>query len=219
MQMDADEDAVELRNLMTTQAHARARAHEATDSMTTPSDEAMAAPSAGERFDLGRGSIAWAPCHIGHSARIGEDVSIGCLAHIGRDVVLGDRCRVQGGAYIADRSIIGSDVFVGPNATLLNDRFPPSGNPFLWQPVMVEDGAVIGGAATLVAGVTVHAAAVIAAGAVVTRDVPASEVWAGMPAKRLMSRMEYDAKADRRQSTEERTEALREIRGGGRADG
>lgn len=151
-------------------------------------------PLTGKRLDLANQSVAWLPCHIGEGAIIGSNCVVGCLAHIGRNVALGDGTRVQGGAYIADCSQIGEGVFIGPNSTILNDRHPPSGSSELWHPVEVGQDAVIGGGATLVAGISIGARAVVAAGAVVTKDVPADEVWAGVPAQFLMSRLDYEGR-------------------------
>ena len=158
-------------------------------SMSSPSTET---PVQGRRIELGEGSVAWWPCHIGKGSTFGRDCSIGALAHIGRDVNIGNRCRIQGGAYISDGSNIGDEVFIGPNSTILNDRHPPSGDSALWKPVSVSDGAVIGGGATVVAGVNIGRGAVIAAGATATRDVPADEVWGGVPATYMMRRDEYE---------------------------
>ena len=146
------------------------------------------------RIDLDNNSVAWSPCTIGVNLTVGSNCSIGSLAHIGRDVVMGNQCRIQGGAYIADGCILGEHVFVGPNATLLNDRYPPSGNKALWQPINVHDGAVIGGGATVVAGCDIGKNSVLAAGAVLTKHLPEEEVWAGNPAKFMMTRSEYESK-------------------------
>ena len=146
------------------------------------------------RIDLANHSVAWSPCTIGINLTIGSNSSIGSLAHIGRNVTIGDECRIQGGAYIADRCILGNQVFVGPNATLLNDRYPPSGNKALWQPINVHDGAVIGGGATVVAGCDIGKNAVLAAGAVLTKHLPEGEVWAGNPARFMMKRSQYESK-------------------------
>ena len=146
------------------------------------------------RIDLANNSVAWSPCTIGVDLTIGSNSSIGSLAHIGRNVVIGDECRIQGGAYIADGCILGNQVFVGPNATLLNDRYPPSGDKALWQPINVYDGAVIGGGATVVAGCNVGKNSVLAAGAVLTKHLPEEEVWAGNPAKFMMKRSQYESK-------------------------
>ena len=146
----------------------------------------------GERIELADGSIAWGPCHIGIGSQIGADVSIGCLAHVGRDGVVGEGTRIQGGAYIADGTKVGEGVFIGPNATVLNDRYPPSRDSAKWQFVTIEEGAVIGGGATILPGLNVGSHAVIAAGAVLTKDIPAGEVWSGNPARFHMQRSEYE---------------------------
>jgi UDP-2-acetamido-3-amino-2,3-dideoxy-glucuronate N-acetyltransferase len=146
----------------------------------------------GERIDLDHGSVAWGPCYIGEGAKIGADVSIGCLAHVGRDTLIADGCRIQGGAYVADLSVLKESVFIGPNATLLNDKYPPSKDSNLWEPITIEESAVIGGGATILPGLTIGSHSVLAAGSVLTKDLPAGEVWAGNPAKYLMLRSEYE---------------------------
>jgi len=150
--------------------------------------------ASGQRLELERGSVAWMPCHIGKDARIGENCSIGALAHIGREVVVGDGCRIQGGAYLADGCVLDDKVFIGPNSTLLNDKYPPSGNPLQWQPVHIHSGAVVGGGATIIAGCSVGRNAVLGAGSTLTRDISDNEVWAGNPAVFLMTRNTYDEK-------------------------
>tara|TARA_B110000305_G_scaffold47238_1_gene50436 strand:- start:2875 stop:3390 length:516 start_codon:yes stop_codon:yes gene_type:complete len=148
----------------------------------------------GQRLDLERGSVAWEPCHIGENAQIGANCSIGALVHIGRKVVLGNACRIQGGAYLADGCVLGDRVFLGPNSTLLNDKYPPSGNAQQWQPVQISNDAVIGGGATVIAGCSVGQNAVLGAGSTLTRNVPDNEVWVGNPAVFLMMRNTYDEK-------------------------
>ena len=147
----------------------------------------------GIRHDLGNGSVAWGPCHVGKEAVIGANCSVGALAHVGSEAILGDGVRVQGGAYVASICELGDNVFIGPNATLLNDRHPPSRDRGKWLPVIVESGAVIGGGATILPGVTIGQHAVVAAGAVATKDIPSGEVWGGVPAKFLMTRNEYES--------------------------
>ena len=153
-------------------------------------------PLSGERVDLGNHSVAWWPCHIGNDTTIGQHVSIGALAHIGQRVVIGDACKIQGAAYIADECVLESGVFIGPSAVLLNDKFPPSNDRGKWKPVTVEEGAVIGGHATVVPGCTVGRNSVLAAGAVLTKDLPPNEVWAGNPATFLMSREAYEQRRE-----------------------
>jgi UDP-2-acetamido-3-amino-2,3-dideoxy-glucuronate N-acetyltransferase len=148
--------------------------------------------TSGEKIELAQGSIAWGPCHIGNGALIGADVSIGCLAHVGRNVTLGDGTRIQGGAYVADGTQVGEGVFIGPNATILNDRYPPSRDSTKWEYVSIEERSVIGGGATILPGLRVGSHAVIAAGSVLTKNIPSGEVWAGNPAKFHMLRSEYE---------------------------
>lgn len=152
---------------------------------------------------LENGSVAWSPCHIGEGLKIGKDASIGALAHIGRDVEIGRACRIQGGAYLADGTVLGENVFIGPNATVLNDRYPPSRDSKKWVPVIVEAGAVIGGGATVLAGVCIGKNAVLGAGSTLTKDLPDEEVWVGNPAKRLMTREAYEQKGGRIHTKEE----------------
>lgn len=147
----------------------------------------------GQMVVLPSGATAWLPCIVA-SQNVGSGTNIGALSHIGRDVTIGEQCRIQGSVYVADKCVIGNNVFIGPNATLTNDRHPPSGGK--WKPVMVEDGVVIGANATIVAGVRLNTGCVIAAGAVVTTDIPASQVWGGVPAKLLMTREEYNSRRD-----------------------
>lgn len=151
-------------------------------------------PLQGQRIVLDGGSIAWWPCYIGSEAMIGQDCSIGALSHVGREVTIASNCRLQGGCYIADYSQIGEGVFIGPNASILNDRYPPSGGKEFWKPVVIEDGAVIGGGATVVAGVRVGSNSVLAAGATAISDIPSDEVWGGVPARYIMSRQEYNSR-------------------------
>ena len=148
----------------------------------------------GQRLELERGSVAWGPCHIGKDTIIGDNCTIGALVHLGRKVILGHECKIQGGAYVADACVLGDRVFLGPNSTLLNDKYPPSGNSRQWQPVHIQNGAVIGGGATVIAGCSVGQNAVLGAGSTLTRNLPDNEVWAGNPAVFLMMRNTYDEK-------------------------
>ena len=76
-------------------------------------------------FDLGNGSRAWRPCHLGKELKIGEQVNIGALSHIGNQVEIGKNSRVQGSVYIADQTIIGNSCFLGPGAVITNDNIRP----------------------------------------------------------------------------------------------
>ena len=116
------------------------------------------------------------------------------MCHIGRNVTIGDNSNIQGSNYIADRTTIGASVFIGPNSTILNDKYPPSGNANKWIPVEVQNHAVVGGGCTLLPGANLGEGSVLGGGSVLTKPIPAGEVWAGNPARFLMTREEYDNK-------------------------
>ena len=116
------------------------------------------------------------------------------MCHIGRNVTIGDNSNIQGSNYIADRTTIGASVFIGPNSTILNDKYPPSGNAEKWIPVEVHNNAVVGGGCTLLPGANLGENSVLGGGSVLTKPIPAGEVWAGNPARFLMTREEYDNK-------------------------
>ena len=123
--------------------------------------------------------------------RSGNNVKIGSLAHIDYDVKIGDNTLIEGLVYIPPLSRIGKNVFVGPSAALTNDPYPPSGK---LVGVTIDDNAIIGSKAVIKAGVTIGKNSVVAMGAVVTKDVPADMVVAGIPAKQKYSREEYNKK-------------------------
>ena len=147
----------------------------------------------GKKVELTNGATAWEPCHI-ESESIGIGTNIERSDVYKRQVEIGVDCRIQGTVYIADGCKISDNVFIGPGAVLTNDRYPPSQGR--WNPVVVEDDVVIGANATIVAGVRLHTGCVIAAGSVVTTDIPSQQVWAGNPAKFLMTREDYEKRRD-----------------------
>jgi acetyltransferase-like isoleucine patch superfamily enzyme len=124
----------------------------------------------------------WHFVNILPGAKVGEGSSIGSYAEIGRNVALGKRCRVEAHVFIPEGVTVGDDVFIGPHACFTNDPNPPSPKE-KWRPTVVEDGAAIGANATILPGVRIGKRALVAAGAVVTRDVPEGMMAAGVPAK------------------------------------
>ena len=146
----------------------------------------------GNSVPLNATSNAYQPCYIGKGLKTGDEIVIGALCHIGRSVEIGDRTRIQGSTYISDRTMIESNVFIGPNATILNDKYPPSGNKDKWAPVKIRKNAVVGGGSTILPGVTIGENAVLGAGSVLTKSIPDGEVWKGNPATFHMLRQEYE---------------------------
>lgn len=136
-----------------------------------------------ESAKVGSGTRIWAFAHVLPGAEIGVDCNICDGVFIENDVVLGDRVTIKSGVQLWDGVRLGNDVFVGPNATFTNDPFPRSKQvPAEFSRTEVHDGASIGANATVLPGVTIGQHAMVGAGAVVTRDVPANATVIGNPA-------------------------------------
>ena len=136
-----------------------------------------------ESSDIGPGTRVWAFAHILEGARVGADCNICDHTLIEGGAVVGDRVTVKCGVQLWNGVTLEDDVFVGPNATFTNDRFPRSRQqPAEVARTVVRRGASIGANATLLPGVTIGAGAMVGAGAVVTRDVPSRAIVMGNPA-------------------------------------
>ena len=148
-------------------------------------DEPFIHPDARCESDLvGGGTRIWAFAHVLPGARIGRDCNICDGVFVEGQAVIGDRVTIKNGVQVWDGIELGDDVFVGPNATFTNDPFPRSRVYDHEVPVtVVEDGASIGGTATILPGRRIGRKAMIGAGAVVTRDVPDFAVVVGNPAR------------------------------------
>lgn len=131
---------------------------------------------------IGAGTKIWQFCVVLPGAKIGCDCNINAHCFVENDVVVGDRVTVKCGVQLWDGITIENDVFIGPNATFTNDRHPRSKASFTLERTTVKCGASIGANATLLPGITVGEGAFVAAGAVVTRDVPARKMVMGVPA-------------------------------------
>lgn len=133
---------------------------------------------------IGEGTRIWAFAHILEGARVGRECNICDGVFIEGGTVLGDRVTVKCGVQVWEGVILEDDVFVGPNATFTNDAFPRSkAYPPAFLKTRVRRGASIGANATILPGVTIGMNALVAAGAVVTHDVPPHAVVAGNPAR------------------------------------
>ena len=131
-------------------------------------------------------SKVWQFCVIFENAKIGENCNICANVLIENDVTIGNNVTIKSGVQLWDGIKIEDNVFIGPNATFTNDIFPRSKNPeWKLQKTLIKKGASIGANATILCGITIGENALIGAGSVVTKDVPANEVWVGNPAKFL----------------------------------
>lgn len=132
---------------------------------------------------IGAGTRVWQFVVVLPGAKLGQDCNICAHCLIENDVVIGDRVTVKSGVQLWDGLRVGDDVFIGPNVTFTNDKYPKSGNVnFKLVATRIEAGASIGGGATLLPGVIIGAGATVGAGAVVTKDVPPGATVVGNPA-------------------------------------
>ena len=146
------------------------------------------------RASIGGGTAIWGLSAIREGAVLGTDCIVGRGAYIEDGVVLGDRVKVQTNALLFKPARIGDDVFIGPAVVLTNDRYPRSSTPdgqlkrdddWTAEGVVIEEGASIGARSVVLPGVHIGRFAMVAAGATVTRDVPAYAIVVGGPARRV----------------------------------
>lgn len=144
--------------------------------------------------ELGLGTQVWHLAQVREGASLGRDCVIGRGAYVGSGVRIGDKCKLQNYALVYEPAVLEDGVFVGPAVVFTNDHYPraitPEGRVKRgddWEPVgvTVRRGASIGARAVCIAPVTVGAWALVAAGSVVTKDVPDFALVAGVPARRV----------------------------------
>ncbi len=135
---------------------------------------------------IGEDASIWHWVQVREGARIGARCVLGKDVYVDRDVVVGDDCKIENFATLYYGLAVGNRVFIGPHACFTNDTYPRAVSQD-WKvvPTKVEDGASIGANATILCGVTIGKHAMVAAGAVVTKDIRAHALVAGIPAKQI----------------------------------
>lgn len=136
------------------------------------------------KSQIGEGTKVWINVQIRENASIGDNCILSKDVYVDHGVSIGHRCKIQNSVSVYHGVSIGDDVFVGPNVAFTNDRVPRAFNPD-WKitPTRIATGASIGANSTIVCGVTIGEYAMVAAGSVVTRDVPPYTLVMGNPAR------------------------------------
>jgi acetyltransferase-like isoleucine patch superfamily enzyme len=142
-----------------------------------------------ESAQMGEGTRVWAFAHVMKGARVGARCNLGEGVFVESGVVIGDDVTIKNGVALYDGVTVEDEAFLGPHAVFTNDLRPRSGRfkrpPAKFAPTRIGRGATVGANATVICGHAIGAYAMIAAGAVVTRDVPPHALFAGVPARRI----------------------------------
>jgi UDP-2-acetamido-3-amino-2,3-dideoxy-glucuronate N-acetyltransferase len=137
-----------------------------------------------ESNQIGKNTRVWAFAHILPGAVIGENCNINDHTFVENDVVIGNNVTIKSGVYIWDGVRLADNVFIGPNVTFTNDLTPRSKQyPDKFEQTIIEEWASVGANSTIIAGNRIGRYAMIGAGSVVTKDIPAYTMWYGNPAK------------------------------------
>jgi len=147
----------------------------------------------GANVQFGKDVVVWNYVVIGDNTKIGDGTCIGSFCDIGKNVTIGRNCNIQAHVTISNECVLGDNVFIAPNSSLLNDKYPKS--DFLTAPV-VKDNVTIGGGVTVLPNVILEENSFIGGGSVVTRNVPSGKVFTGVPAKEILTKEEYEAKRE-----------------------
>jgi len=131
-----------------------------------------------------------------YGCEIGDETKIGAFVEVQKNAKIGKRCKISSHTFICEGVTIEDNVFIGHSVTFINDAYPRSANPdgtlktdedWKVEPTLVKKGASIGSGSTILSKVTIGENAIVGAGSVVTKDVPANTIVAGTPARILRS--------------------------------
>ena len=144
-----------------------------------------------DNVHLGRNTKIHAFVNL-YGCSIGENTQIGAFVEIQKNSEIGQNCKISTHSFICEGVKISDNVFIGHNVTFINDKYPRATNregnlqdENDWQvvPTIIDRGASVGSGTTILCGVKIGANAIVGAGSLVTKDIPAAEIWAGHPAK------------------------------------
>ena len=136
----------------------------------------------GRDVTMGPDCVVWQGATICNDVTLGEGVVIGSNAWIGKGCKIGSFTRIQHGAFIPNYTLIGRSVFIGPNSTLTDDKYPKVGRQYKPEPPILEDDCSIGAGVVILPGVRIGRGAMIGAGSVVTKDILPFLTTKGVPA-------------------------------------
>jgi len=133
---------------------------------------------------IGKNTNVWHQAQIRENAEVGDNCNLGKCVYIDKNVKIGNNCKIQNYVSVYDGVIVEDGVFLGPSMTFINDMYPRAFTEgFNLTKTLIKKGVSIGANATIMCGVTIGEYAMIAAGSVVTRDVPPYALMLGSPAR------------------------------------
>lgn len=132
--------------------------------------------------EVGEGTVVHDQVNL-YKCKIGENCKIDAFVYIEEDVVIGDNCKIRPFVFIPTGVTIEDDVFVGPNVSFTNDKYPRVKSEWKLLRTRIKRGASIGANSVILPGVTIGEDALVGAGSVVTKDVPGKAVVAGNPVR------------------------------------
>ncbi|MCB2092611.1 MAG: N-acetyltransferase [Alphaproteobacteria bacterium] len=151
-----------------------------------------------EGAQIGDGSRIWHWVHICAGAKIGKKCSLGQNVFVGNNVIIGNNVKIQNNVSVYDNVTLEDDVFCGPSMVFTNVYNPRSAvtRKDEYKDTLVKQGATIGANATIVCGIVIGRFAFVAAGAVITKDVPDYALMAGVPARQIGWMSEFGERLD-----------------------
>lgn len=135
-----------------------------------------------EGAKVGDGTKIWHFAHVRKGAKIGKNCTIGKDVYVDCDVIIGDNCKLENGVHIFRGAKLEDGVFIGPNVTFVNTRYPRSTGKWKdnWEEfvekTLIKKNASIGGGCTILCGITIGENSIIGIGTVITRDIPANKI-------------------------------------------